>query len=114
MLNIFIECVLATKKNYNLFLMFLFLFFFFSKFFFHHVKLLEQEKYALRKKLNSIEIEYENKLHDLHSDLETANENLRTHVDISKQSELETNRMIAELSEQNRRLTTELKEVCLL
>lgn len=71
---------------------------------------MEQEKYALRKKLNSIEIEYENKLHDLHSDLETANENLRTHVDISKQSELETNRMIAELSEQNRRLTTELKE----
>ena len=95
--------------------MFLFLFFlFFPKLFFHYVKLLEQEKYALRKKLNSIEIEYENKLHDLHSDLETANENLRTHVDISKQSELETNRMIAELSEQNRRLTTELKEVCLL
>lgn len=73
---------------------------------------MEQEKYALKKKLNSIEIEYENKLHDLQSDLETAKENLRQHVDINKQSELETNRMIDELSEQNRRLTAELKEVC--
>ncbi|OTF81193.1 hypothetical protein BLA29_007609 [Euroglyphus maynei] len=77
------------------------------------IVLLEQEKYALRKKLNSIEIEYENKLHDLHTDLETTKENYRQHIDISKQSELEMNRMITELSEQNRRLTNELKEVCI-
>ncbi|KPM07427.1 Bicaudal D-related-like protein [Sarcoptes scabiei] len=72
--------------------------------------LLEQEKYALRKKLNSIEIEYENKIHDLQADLKSARENLQTRFEINKQNDLENNRLITELSEQNRRLTSELKE----
>lgn len=70
----------------------------------------EQEKYALRKRLNSIEIEYENKIHDLQSDVGAAREKLNVHLEISKQNEAENSRIIGELTEQNTRLTNELKK----
>ena len=75
------------------------------------LQLLEQEKYALRKRLNTIEIEYENKVHDLHSELNGTRAKLNVHLEISKQNEAESSRIIGELTEQNQRLTNELKKV---
>lgn len=75
------------------------------------MQLLEQEKYALRKKLNTIEIEYENRIHDLQVDLQATKENLTNHFELNRQHENENGRIITELTEQNRRLTSELKEV---
>lgn len=65
----------------------------------------------MRKRLNSIEIEYENKIHDLQSDVGAAREKLNVHLEISKQNEAENSRIIGELTEQNARLTNELKKV---
>ncbi|KAI2795663.1 coiled-coil domain containing protein 64 [Blomia tropicalis] len=74
----------------------------------HNLELLEQEKYALRKKLNSIEVEYENKVIELQADLTVLREKLSSHLEISKQNEAENSRIIDELTEQNQRLTSEL------
>lgn len=74
--------------------------------------MLEQEKYALHKKLNSIEIEYENKIHELQTDLHSVREKLNVHFEINKQNEAENSQIIEELTEQNQRLTNELTKVC--
>lgn len=75
---------------------------------------MEQEKYALRKKLNSIEVEYENKVIELQADLTVLREKLSSHLEISKQNEAENSRIIDELTEQNQRLTSELTKVIFL
>lgn len=76
-----------------------------------HIQILEQEKYALRKKLNTIEIEYENKMHELQTDLQSARTRLSTIIEGSKQNEQEQAKLIDELTQQNQRLTVELKRV---
>lgn len=72
---------------------------------------LEQEKYALKRKLDSIEAEYESKMMELQTDIKA----LKLEVDEKNQavmySEKERVSLVGELSEQNQRLTDQLKNV---
>lgn len=74
-------------------------------------QIMEQEKYALKKKLNSIEIEYENKIQELQADLQAVREKLNVHFEINRENDTENSRLIEELTRQNQRLTEELKIV---
>lgn len=72
---------------------------------------MEQEKYGLRRKLDSLEGEYESRVSELQTDLKTIKKELEIQQNYSKQTETEKNKIIQELIEQNHRLTKELKQV---
>ena len=72
---------------------------------------LEQEKYHLRRRLESAQEEYEQKVNELHHDISQLQAQLDDHSTTTRQSEKEKSLLITTLSEQNQRLTTQLKEV---
>uniref|UniRef100_T1L062 Uncharacterized protein n=1 Tax=Tetranychus urticae TaxID=32264 RepID=T1L062_TETUR len=72
---------------------------------------LEQEKYALRRKLDNLEGEYEGRVSEYQADLTALKKELNDQQTTLKQYEREKGKMVQELMEQNHRLTTELKQV---
>ena len=72
---------------------------------------LEQEKYHLRRRLDAVQEEYDLKVGELQQDLKTLQAQLDEHGSQQRQSEKEKSLLITTLSEQNQRLTTQLKEV---
>ena len=72
---------------------------------------LEQEKYHLRRRLDAVQEEYDLKVGELQQDLKTLQAQLDEHGNQQRQSEKEKSLLITTLSEQNQRLTTQLKEV---
>uniref|UniRef100_A0A2P2IBA0 Bicaudal D-related protein homolog n=1 Tax=Hirondellea gigas TaxID=1518452 RepID=A0A2P2IBA0_9CRUS len=73
---------------------------------------LEQDKHLLRRKLTATEGEYEVKIHDLTADLMQVRSELDSYKDSNKLSGREHTLMVEQLSEQNQRLTSKLKESC--
>lgn len=72
---------------------------------------MEQEKHALRRKLDNLEGEYEGRVSEYQADLTALKKELNDQQNILKQYEREKGKMVQELMEQNHRLTTELKQV---
>jgi len=71
---------------------------------------LEQEKYHLRRRLDAVQEEYDLKVGELQQDLKYLQAQLDEHGNQQRQSEKEKSLLITTLSEQNQRLTTQLKE----
>lgn len=74
---------------------------------------MEQEKHGLRRKLDSLEGDYESRISELQCDLNKAKKELSIQQSLIKQIEQEKTKIVQELVEQNHRLTNELKQVCL-
>ncbi|XP_054167914.1 bicaudal D-related protein homolog isoform X2 [Oppia nitens] len=72
--------------------------------------ILEQEKYGLRRKLETLEGDYDGRLSELQTDLKCVRQELESQQQYTKQIESEKNKIIQELIEQNHRLTNELKQ----
>lgn len=71
---------------------------------------LEQEKYHLKRRLESAQEEYELRVGELQADLQRLQASLDEHGNTQRQSEREKSLLISTLSEQNQRLTAQLKE----
>eukprot|EP00095_Tigriopus_kingsejongensis_P006786 maker-scaffold794_size96255-snap-gene-0.19 protein:Tk06786 transcript:maker-scaffold794_size96255-snap-gene-0.19-mRNA-1 annotation:"bicaudal d-related protein homolog" len=71
---------------------------------------LEQEKYHLRRRLQAAQEEYELKVNELQQDIHSLQSQLDGNTSTQKQSEKEKSLLITTLSEQNQRLTAQLKE----
>ena len=82
-----------------------------KKFFFQE---LEQEKYHLRRRLQAAEEEYELRVNDLQADINSLRKSLEEASTSQRQSEKEKSLLITNLTEQNQRLTSQLKEVIYL
>ena len=74
---------------------------------------MEQEKHGLRRKLDSLEGDYESRISELQCDLNKAKKELSIQQSLIKQIEQEKTKIVQELVEQNHRLTNQLKQVCL-
>lgn len=74
-------------------------------------KVLEQEKHGLRRKLDTLEGEYEGRISEYQSDLGALRKDLTEQQSLLKSYEREKAKMVQELMEQNHRLTNELKQV---
>ena len=72
---------------------------------------LEQEKYHLRRRLQAAEEEYELRVNDLQADINSLRKSLEEATTSQRQSEKEKSLLITNLTEQNQRLTSQLKEV---
>ena len=72
---------------------------------------LEQEKYHLRRRLEGVEEEYDLKVGELQQDLKTLQAQLDEHGSQQRQSEKEKSLLITQPTEQNQRLTSQLKDV---
>ena len=75
---------------------------------------LEQEKYHLRRRLQAAEEEYELRVNDLQADINSLRKSLEEATTSQRQSEKEKSLLITNLTEQNQRLTSQLKEVIYL
>ena len=82
-------------------------FFFFSLLF----QILEQEKHILRRKVDNVEGEYESKVSELQSDVADLRRALDEQQNNVKMAERQKSSIITQLTEQNQRLTAQLKEV---
>ena len=72
---------------------------------------LEQEKYHLRRRLEGVEEEYDLKVSELQTDI-SGLRNLLQQTEVNqRQSEREKSLLIGQLTEQNQRLTSQLKDV---
>ncbi len=71
---------------------------------------MEQEKYHLRRRLETAQEEYELKTSELQSDVSTAYAQLEEASAAARNTEREKSQLIATLTEQNQRLTSQLKE----
>ncbi|TRY70974.1 hypothetical protein TCAL_02441, partial [Tigriopus californicus] len=71
---------------------------------------LEQEKYHLRRRLEAAQEEYELKVNELQQDIQALQAQLDGNTSTQRQSEKEKSLLITTLSEQNQRLTAQLKE----
>ncbi|XP_076344563.1 bicaudal D-related protein homolog isoform X1 [Tachypleus tridentatus] len=74
------------------------------------LELLEQEKHALRRKLDSVEREYDSRVGELQADITELRKELEGHEVSLKSTEKEKSKMVLELQEQNHRLTLALKQ----
>ena len=72
---------------------------------------LEQEKYHLRRRLEVVEEEYELKVTEFQTDIAGLRSVLQQTETNNRQAEREKSLLITQLSEQNQRLTTQLKDV---
>lgn len=72
---------------------------------------MEQEKYHLRRRLQAAEEEYDLRVGDLQSDINGLRKTLEEASYSQRQSEKEKSLLITNLTEQNQRLTSQLKEV---
>ena len=77
----------------------------------HFFQELEQEKYHLRRRLQAAEEEYELRVNDLQADINSLRKSLEEATTSQRQSEKEKSLLITNLTEQNQRLTSQLKEV---
>lgn len=76
--------------------------------------MLEQDRHCLRRKLESTQSECDTRLLELQVDIRELNQTLAERESALKQTEREKATLIAELTEQNQRLTNQLKEVRVL
>ena len=83
----------------------------FSWFFFFQFQELEQEKYHLRRRLQAAEEEYDLRVNELHADISSLRKSLDEATAVQRQSEKEKSLLITNLTEQNQRLTAQLREV---
>lgn len=72
-------------------------------------QVLEQEKYQLKKQLEIAEEEYEQKLFDLQADIANLRDVVDKHAADQKQAERHSSQLVNDLTEQNQRLTSQLK-----
>jgi hypothetical protein len=72
---------------------------------------LEQDRHLLRRKLESTQSECDTRLIELQADIRELNQTVTEREVVLKQTEREKAILIAELTEQNQRLTNSLKEV---
>ncbi|GBM03842.1 hypothetical protein AVEN_148472-1 [Araneus ventricosus] len=73
--------------------------------------MLEQEKHGLRRKLDVLEGEYDSRVAELQGDLSQLQKELALQTSSYKSNEKEKGQLLEELTEQNHRLTAELKQV---
>merc|ERR1719245_1319910 len=71
---------------------------------------LEQEKYHLRRRLEGVEEEYDLKVSELQTDIQSLRALLDQNENSQRQAEREKSLLITQLTEQNQRLTTQLKD----
>lgn len=74
-------------------------------------QILEQEKHVLRRKVDNVEGEYESKVSELQSDVADLKRALDEQQNNVKMAERQKSSIITQLTEQNQRLTAQLKEV---
>lgn len=74
-------------------------------------QILEQEKHVLRRKVDNVEGEYESKVSELQSDVADLRRALDEQQNNVKMAERQKSSIITQLTEQNQRLTAQLKEV---
>ena len=74
---------------------------------------MEQEKYHLRRRLQAAEEEYDLRVNDLQADITSLRKSLEEASAAQRQTEKEKSLLITNLTEQNQRLTTQLREVCM-
>ena len=86
---------------YKMFYTFLYLFF----------QELEQEKYHLRRRLEIAEEEFDQRVNELQMDVSKLRNTLSENSNSQRQAEKEKSMLIQTLTEQNQRLTQQLKEV---
>ena len=79
--------------------------------FFFLDQILEQEKHLLRRKLDAVEGEHESKMSELQSDMDELRKCLDDQSTNLKMGERAKSAIITQLTEQNQRLTAQLKEV---
>ena len=72
---------------------------------------LEADRHSLKRRLDAIEGEYEGRISELQSDLSHVQKELRQKRCLLEEVHEDRTRLVAELSEQNQRLTSQLKEV---
>jgi BICD family-like cargo adapter len=72
---------------------------------------LEQQKHQLRRQLTNMESEAETKAMELTADAKDLKAQVVRREEALKQAEAEKTRLVSELTEQNLRLTAQLKEV---
>ena len=72
---------------------------------------LEQEKYHLRRRLEGVEEEYELKVSELQGDISSLRGLLQQTEVNTRAAEREKSLLITQLTEQNQRLTSQLKDV---
>lgn len=80
-------------------------------FVFGWIQILEQEKHILRRKVDAVEGEYESKVSELQSDVADLRRSLEEQTNNVKIAERQKSSIITQLTEQNQRLTAQLKEV---
>ncbi|KZS15963.1 Bicaudal D-related protein [Daphnia magna] len=74
------------------------------------LEILEQEKHVLRRKVDNVEGEYESKVSELQSDVADLKRALDEQQNNVKMAERQKSSIITQLTEQNQRLTAQLKE----
>ena len=79
--------------------------------FFFQFQELEQEKYHLRRRLQAAEEEYDLRVNELQADISSLRKSLDEATAVQRQSEKEKSLLITNLTEQNQRLTAQLREV---
>lgn len=72
---------------------------------------MEQDKHGLRRRLDTMESEYDSRIQELQADLVNAQKELTEHQNSIKQTEKDKATLLQELVEQNHRLTRQLREV---
>jgi hypothetical protein len=72
---------------------------------------LEQEKYHLRRRLEIAEEEFDARVNELQHDVTKLRKDLSDNANMQRQAEKEKSMLIQTLTEQNQRLTQQLKEV---
>ena len=72
---------------------------------------MEQEKYHLRRRLQAAEEEYDLRVNELQADINNLRKSLDEASSVQKQSEKDRSLLITNLTEQNQRLTAQLREV---
>ena len=73
--------------------------------------MLEQEKHVLRRKLDAVQGEYDSKVSELQGDVSELRKVLEDQQNSLKAGERHKSGIITQLTEQNHRLTAQLKEV---
>ncbi|XP_073987771.1 bicaudal D-related protein homolog isoform X2 [Rhodnius prolixus] len=74
------------------------------------LEIIEQDRHLLRRKLATTQAECETRLVELQADIRELQRTLSDKENIMRQTEKEKNALIVELTEQNQRLTTQIKE----
>lgn len=83
-------------------------------FFNYLLKVIEQDRHLLRRKLVSTQAECDTRLLELQADLRELQAALEDRDNALRQTEKEKAALITELTEQNQRLTNQIKEVLFL